>query len=687
MTVRRDRFTSPASIDSREQDRVRSSCFVLGLNGSNRVNIWDALPGWAGHDAAAVLLRDGQLIAAIEEERLDRIKHSNHFPVQAIKECLNLAGIGPEDLDIVALNIKGQSAEGHDPTDLRSSVSALFQAYIGDVRKAKSCFIDHQLAHLYSAYIPSGFEECLCLSLDSLGDGASGAIGHAHGGQIQILRRLVPKQSLGDLCCDLVRVLGYSRFDEYKVMALAALGRGSAHADLFSTMYKLLPDGKFELARDEERWRSIRNLDLVKPRSQGEPFSQSHFDFAAGLQDMVIKFVLHLLGHFCDHTGLSRLALAGGFAQNCAVNGRILYSGIFDHVFVQPAAQDAGGALGAAFAAFRSDCSPAADCDAKKSGDAFNVHLGRAIPQGADLRTDLESWRSFIDVEGCDDAFDYTAQELEKGRIIGWMQGRAEFGPRALGNRSILADPRCTEARDRINRNIKRREPYRPFAPAVLEEEVWHLFEKPPSRGDLGFMTFLLPMKTEARSLFPAVVHADGTARVQVVSRARNACFHELISEFSRRTNSPLVLNTSFNGQGEPIVDTVEGVIACFLLTGLDLFVVDSIVARAAPGALSEEKIYGLRVSLPPSRKIAWRSIPGTATGKRRFFIETTFTRYFGGESFPIGEDSAAVLMRADGICTIEQLCSAARCRQGTGEICRELLMLWRRGHVRMRAA
>jgi hypothetical protein len=328
MTVRRDRFTSPASIDSREQDRVRSSCFVLGLNGSNRVNIWDALPGWAGHDAAAVLLRDGQLIAAIEEERLDRIKHSHHFPVQAIKECLNLAGIGPEDLDIVALNIKGQSAEGHDPTDLRSSVSALFQAYIGDVRKAKSCFIDHQLAHLYSAYIPSGFEECLCLSLDSLGDGASGAIGHAHGGQIQILRRLVPKQSLGDLCCDLVRVLGYSRFDEYKVMALAALGRGSAHADLFSTMYKLLPDGKFELARDEERWRSIRNLDLVKPRSQGEPFSQSHFDFAAGLQDMAIKFVLHLLGHFCDHTGLSRLALAGGFAQNCAVNGRILYSGI-----------------------------------------------------------------------------------------------------------------------------------------------------------------------------------------------------------------------------------------------------------------------------------------------------------------------------------------------------------------------
>lgn len=658
--------------------------YILGLNSGYRVPNQDAPPGWSDHDAAAALLRDGEIIAAIEEERLDRIKHSSHFPHEAIKACLSVASLRPEEVDIVALNVEGTTAHQPYRADLQVTLSALFQKYVGDMRRAKLRFVNHQLAHLFSAWIPSGFDECLCLSLDGLGDGASGAVGLACNDRIEVIRTMRSDQSLGEFYSDCIRVLGYDRFDEYKVMALAALGSPSAYEELFAAFYDLQEDGDYALVAAGQRWRAITRQGIRQRRSASEPFTQAHCDFAASLQAMMKDVVRHILSYFRRTTGLTKLAAAGGVMHNSAVNGSILASGLFDRVFVQPAAHDAGGALGAAYAAYHTEL-PLRSDERRLQQPRFNLQLGRALSDRKRLVVELESWSSLVEVEPVDNPLGSVAEALDQGKIIGWVQGRSEFGPRALGNRSILADPRCVAARERINRIIKQREAFRPFAPAVLVEEVWSVFERTVGTADLDYMTFLLKMKPDRQKMYPAVVHADGTSRVQTVCHENSPRFHALISRFRELTGTPLVLNTSFNARGEPIVDSIDDAVACFLLTGLDLLVVDDVLVRSVPGALTEAKIDTLRISLPSSRKIVHREIPGNVDGQRRFFLETTFSRHFGGDAVPLCEKVSQLLMLADGNTTIGQLCKDIGCARDLGPVCVELVALWRRGHVRMR--
>lgn len=657
--------------------------YVLGLNAGNRLPSEDALPGWSNHDGAAVLLKDGIIVAAIEEERLDRIKHSNHFPHQAIKACLDQAMIRADQLDIIAVNFEGvgtQAANGAVGT-----LSALFQKYVGDVSRAKLRFVNHQLAHLFSAYVPSGFDECLCLSIDGLGDQASAAIGRARNGEIEVIRTLPADQSMGDFYCDAIRVLGYNRFDEYKVMALAALGDQRTYREFFWSLCALDRAGGYTLVGEPSRSRAFAECGIAFRREGADaPFTQAHCDFAAALQSMVADVVTHLVSHYREVTGATKIAMAGGVMHNCAVNGRLLSSGLFDHVFVQPAAHDAGGALGAAYAA-SSQAHRQAGMQAAASTGSFQLSLGRPLPDRGEIAARLACWSSFIVVEMADDPLGLVAAALSEGEVIGWVQGRSEFGPRALGNRSILADPRRVATRERINRDIKRREAFRPFAPAVLREEIWSVFAQPAGHANLDHMTFLLKFLPETEREYAAVAHADGSARVQTVSREANPRFHALIERFRALTGVPLLLNTSFNARGEPIVDSIEDAVATFLLTGLDLLVVDDFIVRAVPGALTGPPFDGLRVTLPLSRKIVFRATPGTTKGQHSYFLETTFSRHFGGGRLAIPDAVASLLLASNGSAQLASLRQRTGSDDDADSIRRELIALWRAGHVRLR--
>ncbi|MCB1590548.1 MAG: nodulation protein [Xanthomonadales bacterium] len=659
--------------------------YILGINGLNAVTSVDALPGWADHDAAAVLLRDGCLVAAIEEERLNRIKHSNHFPCLAIAECLRIGGIGSEEIDVVAVNVDGGPQSFSTDSQLKELISVLFQKYVGDVSRAQVVSVNHQLAHMFSAYVSSEFDECLCLSLDGIGDGVSGAVGLARRGEIEVLRVIEKASSIGELYCELIGNIGYGRFDEYKVMALAALGSPEPYREMFSSMSRLNTEGRYELLPKHERRELVRVGWPFNRRRPGEQFSQAHFDFAAGLQELISKLVIHLLRHFRDFDQSKRLAYAGGVAHNCAVNGVILRSGLFESVFVHPASHDAGGAVGAAFAAELqiSRISGVAP-KSTKGRNARNMYAGRPLPNLDRQLEQLEKWCAFIHAEVRADACTHAAEQIASGHVVGWVQGRSEFGPRALGNRSIVADPRSGAIRDRINLEIKRRESYRPFAPAVLEDAVWAHFERPSSEGSLEHMTFVLRVKAESRGKFPAVVHADGTARVQVVRAAENLRFYELISAFRRITGAPMLLNTSFNGAGEPIVDSMDDAIVCLLLNKLDALVIDTVVIRAKAHCLTSETALDLRPRLASSRKIVWRSIPGSASAERGFYVETTFSQHFGGGATPVSQEVADVLIRADGLLTIKELVGSCRGWIDPLSVLNEILELWRHAHVRM---
>jgi len=658
--------------------------YTLGINPSIRVPSQDALPGWSNHDAAAVLLHDDAIIAAVEEERLDRIKHSSHFPYQAINACLDIAAITPDQLDVIAVNFEGRGSVQADG-GTAAALSAYFQKYVGDVRNAKLKFVHHQLAHLFSAYIPSGFDECIALSLDGLGDKVAGAIGLARDGEIEILDIVAAEHSLGEFYRETIGVLAYGRFDEYKVMALAALGDDKVYADLFSSLFELREGGRFTLAQADLRRRAISDCGIEPRRSSKDKFTQSHYDFAAALQTMMTRVVMHHVEHVRRSTGIDRIAMAGGVMHNCAINGSLLASGLFSEVFVQPAAHDAGGALGAAYASLpRSQRQ--SGLRAARGSLSFHLSLGKPLPPQMQVQSVLSKWSDLLEIEKLDDPFDAAAHALNRGEVVGWMQGRSEFGPRALGYRSILADPRRTALRDRINSEIKQREPFQPFAPAVLEEHMWSLFSKPSASARLDYMTFLLKLLPNMEDRYPAITHADGTARVQSVSKDANPRFYALISRFYTLTGVPLLLNTSFNARGEPIVDSVDDAVSCLLLTGIDLLVIGDLAVRAILGKFEGPSLERLSPALPLSRKIVFRSIPGEVDGKHSYFLETTFGRHFGGGDVRIPEPVAQMLMAADGRKTISALrdCAKLPDHEASG-FNQTIIDLWRDGYIRLR--
>ena len=552
------------------------------------------------HDAAAVLIEDGNVLFAIEEERLNRIKHTNKLPVQSIKACLASRNLQFSDIDMfayyeekAALWLRDSFIDLHEPPimDTAKLLQQRFRHGFGvEVEAEKFRFVTHHFAHAMSALMFSGFEDSLVVTYDAEGgEDCSGVILNVAGGDCKELASLRRRQSLGYFYDDVIVALGYGGFDEYKVMGLAPYGDPRRLRDLFRTFYTLLPDGQHKIEHEIiEAW-----LGSFTPRRKGEPFTQDHKDIAAALQESLEELAFHIITHYQRVTRQKNLCLGGGVGHNCTLNGKLLRSGLFENIFVQPAAHDAGCALGAALFTYH-QMKPGAN----RASQLQHVYWGTDIGAEDAIRQDLDRWLGLLEFDREDDIVGKTADLLAHDKVIGWVQGRSEFGPRALGNRSILADPRPAKNKDHINQLVKKREGYRPFAPSVIEEEAETFFDIRSEREEMGFMIFVVEVRKEKRATLGAVTHVDGTARVQTVSRKTNERFWRLIKAFGDKTGVPILLNTSFNNNVEPIVDSTEDSIVCFLTTGLDYLAIGDFLVKKKE--ITWSNYLSLTVALPP---------------------------------------------------------------------------------------
>jgi carbamoyltransferase len=660
---------------------------ILGINGGERFEDEDLPDAFSRHDGSAVLLQDGEILAGIEEERLNRMKHSNCFPVHAIRYCLEAGNCALSDVDVIATNVSALSADmmakwmvvtdpAHRiPGDGKSYFAAQFQRVFGMDVRSKLYFCHHHLAHAWSTFAVSGFDKSLILSIDGEGDNSSGMVLVGEGQRLTKLQEFSVPQSLGVLYQILIRIVGYKRFDEYKVMGLAPYGDPAKFRSVFEQCYRLLPNGNYSVGSQADWFAAFDTAGLVaQARRKGDPFLQVHKDFSASLQEMLEKIVMHILQYFQKQTKQRNLCLAGGVAHNCTMNGKILYSGLFEKVFVQPAADDSGGALGAALSAWY-ERTPKAQ--AKKLAHMF---WGRHAGTNTSIERTLEQWSGFLSWTKEDAISAKTAGLLAEGAVVGWVQGRSEFGPRALGNRSILADPRPSENKLRINEMIKKREQYRPFAPSVLEERIADFFEVPPNQSEFPFMIFILRVREHARQLLGAITHVDGTARVQSVSRSTNPEYWDLISEFEKLTGVAMLLNTSFNNHAEPIVDSVNDAVGCFLTTGIHYLAVGNCLAvKKSPDEIRRAAM-SLVPCLPAWRKLVKRSrIDWESEGSGEFFaIESTKNSYFGITLYEISSGMFDVLQGADGLSDFGELISQSGVPCDTADqLVSEFMDLW----------
>ena len=557
--------------------------------------------GFFGHDASAALVVDGDVAACAAEERFSRAKHSLNLagntmlPKHAIAYCLESRSLSLDRVDVVAHYCDFQPASierrfqllrpfisGQKAAMLRAAYEQVFQAMLNRESVLEQFArmqgiepkvlqpVRHHDAHAASAFYLSGFPESLILTLDGTGELESSLLAVGRGSSIEELRRVFLPTSLGAVYLILTVFLGFhSLGDEYKVMGLAAYGEPDSCRGFFDSLICLEKDGNYStplLAIEDLRDLLLQGLG--EPRRPEAAVEKRHADIAAALQEALQRAVLHALRHARASSGIDRLCLSGGVALNCSLNGTIARSGLFRDIFVQPAAGDEGCSLGAALHAFRL---AAGEVPAIRRLE--DVYLGPSYSQEKILQA----------LRRHDDALRWIASEkvaqdvatrLAQGQVVGWFQGRMEFGPRALGNRSILADPRDPAMKDRVNAKVKRREPFRPFAPSVLEEEAHAYFDMTGLHAS-PFMLFTVPVWPERRAAIPSVTHVDGTARIQTVSRRTNLLFWELISSFRRITGIPLVLNTSFNIRNEPIVCCPEDAIRCFLSTDIDCLAID----------------------------------------------------------------------------------------------------------------
>ncbi|MEU4896779.1 carbamoyltransferase C-terminal domain-containing protein [Streptomyces sp. NPDC044780] len=548
------------------------------------------VPEWLFHDSAAALVVDGTVVAAVEEERLNRLKHSNLFPASAAKACLELAGVRAQDVDDVAFFFGEDYADlevGHEylkfpdvpvlsarellTTRLTEALGREFQH--GDVH-----FTKHHRAHAFGSFADSGFDSALAVVIDGNGEAEGVSVFDCADGGMKLLHSYPDQHSLGHLYLALLPFLGFRRFDEYKVMGLAPYGDPSVYRDCFRPYYALLDDGGYTMNSGAV----VEHLLHAgfAPRRRGEPIRQQDSDLAAALQATLEEVERHLLGHWARQTGAARLCLSGGVAHNSTANGRVLQWGLFDEVFVHPASHDAGASAGAA------QHRQAEVTGGRRGKGLVNAFLGPDLGGPDAVRAELAGWRAFVDVEEIAPGEEarYAASAVASGQVVGWAHGRSEFGPRALGHRSILADPRDAGSRDRVNAMIKKREGFRPFAPAVLAESAREVFDLTATKARLDFMGCVVDVRPEWREKLPAVTHVDGSARVQTVHRDTNPVMWELIDGFRAATDVPVVLNTSFNNFAEPIVQSVGDVLRCLVTTTLDLAVVPGHAVRRKPG-------------------------------------------------------------------------------------------------------
>ena len=562
-------------------------------------------------DASVALVRDGELVGAIEEERLNRRKHCAGFPAMAAKRVLADAGVAPQDLDHVAVS-RDPKANLHKKIlfaiQKRPSITKLVKDRLANVAKvrgidealaaalgvgrstlrAKMHAVEHHKSHISSAFFVSPFEQAACLSIDGFGDFVSTMRGVGRDRSLEIIDRVEFPHSAGLFYTAVTQFLGFHRYgEEWKMMGLAPYGKPT-YVEKLRQMIHAVDGGHFELNLDyfrhhtdgvEMTWDdgspqiglvfSPKLAELLGPaRDPEDPdFYGKWADIAHSAQVVYEEIFFHVLEDLQRRTGLTQLALAGGCALNSVANGKIFERTKFRDVFIQPGAGDDGTAIGAAYYVEH------AVLKRPRRFVMRNAYTGlefddKAI-EAAIERARGNGWDASIDVRRVDDADLYrrVAKAAADGKVVGWFQGRMEFGPRALGNRSIVADPRRADMKDILNQRIKHRETYRPFAPSVLEEKAPEIFERTePS----PFMCLVYKVREGQRARIPAVTHVDNTGRLQTVSAATNPRYHALITEFERQTGVPLVLNTSFN-EHEPIVASPDEALACYLKTRMDV--------------------------------------------------------------------------------------------------------------------
>lgn len=567
-------------------------------------------------DAAAALVQNGNIIAAVEEERLRRVKHWAGFPSLAIKWCLDEAGICLEDLEHISINTK-PGAHGWkrlmyivstrpDPNFLlkrwknkqeRSSLEQqLVSAFPNNKTNADFHFVEHHRAHLASAYYPSPFLESSVVSVDGFGDFSSGAWGFGSGNSIRVDGHIYFPHSLGAFYTAITQYLGFPNYgDEYKVMGLAPYGKATYYKEM-AKIVQLHNNGTYTLnleyfqhagKKDVDHqwshgtpkvgrhWSDNLELLLGPARLPDQPLEQKHMDIARSAQMMYEEAFFNLLDTLYRKDGCPYLCIAGGCGANSVANGKIPVRTKFEKVYVQAAAGDAGGALGAALDVWHrlkeERCSPmqTAYLGCRSSNEEIMSLLGSESTKNQ-LQTEGCLVRHLDDTRICDEISD----AISKGLVVGWFEGRMEWGPRALGHRSILGDPRRADMKDILNLKIKRRESFRPFAPSVLREAVDDWFE---IDGDVPFMMQVFSIRDEKRLAIPAVTHVDGSGRLQTVTEWDNKRYYQLIQSFYEKTGVPMVLNTSFN-ENEPIVCTPNQALDCFLRTKMDVLVMENIV-------------------------------------------------------------------------------------------------------------
>jgi carbamoyltransferase len=577
------------------------------------------------HDSAAALLEDGRVVAAAQEERFTRKKHDARFPRHAIEYCLEAAGVGLGNVDHVAFYDKPflkferllETYLAFAPRGFRSFSMAipvwlkekLFQkallkrelrAYAPDYDwERRLLFAEHHQSHAASAFFPSPFEEAAVLTMDGVGEWATTSVGFGRGSTLEMRREIHFPHSLGLLYSAFTTYLGFKvNSGEYKVMGLAPYGEPRHTQAILDHLIDVKKDGSFRL--DLSYFDYCTGLRMTNDRFAslfGGPargpdgrLTQRHMDLAASIQAVTEEVVLRLTGALARETGAENLCLAGGVALNCVANGKVLRDGRFKRLWIQPAAGDAGGALGAALCAyhlFRGQPRTPAEPDAMAG-----AYLGPAFGQ-TDVERRLTAVGARFSTLDDDRLIEATVEALEAGKAVGWFQGRMEFGPRALGARSILGDPRSPRMQSALNLKVKYRESFRPFAPSVLREDVADWFELD---RDSPYMLLVAAVNKEhrremteeeqalwgieklnvPRSSIPAVTHVDYSARIQTVHRESNPRYHALLSAFKARTGCPVLVNTSFNVRGEPIVCTPEDAFRCFMGTEIDVLAIEN---------------------------------------------------------------------------------------------------------------
>ena len=575
------------------------------------------------HDSAAALVRDGEIIAAAQEERFTRKKHDNRFPSDAVRYCLEAGDLTAEQLDYVVFYEKPlakferllETYIGYAPRGFRQFLMGMplwlrhklhlpreMDKALGNSYKGRYVFTEHHESHAASAFFPSPFDEAAILTMDGVGEWATGSFGVGRGNKIELTHIMQFPHSLGLLYSAFTYFTGFRvNSGEYKMMGLAPYGEPKYYELILDKLLDLKEDGSFRLNMSYLPYCHKTVMTGSKfeklfdgPRRKSEsPLTQREMDIAASIQAVTEEIMLRAAKHVHRQTGMKYLVLAGGVALNCVGNGRILREGPFDNIWIQPAAGDAGGALGAALFVWYQ----LLDNERKVDGrDKQQASLLGPAYSDEEISRFLDSVNAgYHTFEDQQQLFDKVAELISREKVIGWFQGRMEFGPRALGNRSIIGDARSEKMQSIMSRKIKFRESFRPFAPCVLREDVNNYF-KMRDEEDSPYMLLVADVREDKRlppdvplnslkgldklkvkrSVVPAITHVDYSARIQTVDAERHPKLHRLMSSFKARTGCPVIINTSFNIRGEPIVCSPEHAYRCFMATNMDVLVIEN---------------------------------------------------------------------------------------------------------------